>query len=53
MQIAEFGRQIICGVIIVAMPLLYGRGSATRWHAIDRQTERIKPPSMRILAPVI
>jgi ribose transport system permease protein len=30
MQIAEFGRQIIYGVIIVAMLLLYGRGSATR-----------------------
>jgi hypothetical protein len=30
MQIAEFGRQIIYGVIIVAVPLLYGRGSATR-----------------------
>ncbi|HVY18696.1 MAG TPA: ABC transporter permease [Bauldia sp.] len=30
MQIAEFGRQIIYGVVIVAMLLLYGRESAAR-----------------------
>jgi len=30
MQIAEFGRQIIYGVIIIAMMLLYGRGSKAR-----------------------
>jgi hypothetical protein len=30
MQIAEFGRQIIYGVIIVGMLLLYGRDKAMR-----------------------
>jgi len=30
MQIAEFGRQIIYGVIIVGMLLLYGRDKALR-----------------------
>jgi len=30
MQIAEFGRQIIYGAIIIGMMLLYGRGSAAR-----------------------
>jgi ribose transport system permease protein len=30
MQIAEFGRQIIYGVIIIAMLLLYGRDKAMR-----------------------
>jgi ribose transport system permease protein len=30
MQIAEFGRQIIYGVIIVAMLLLYGRDKGMR-----------------------
>ena len=28
MQIAEFGRQIVYGVVIVAMLLIYGRESA-------------------------
>jgi ribose transport system permease protein len=30
MQIAEFGRQIIYGAIIIAMLLLYGRDKAIR-----------------------
>ena len=30
MQIAEFGRQIIYGVVIIAMLLLYGRDKAMR-----------------------